>query len=351
MDAITVLTTIPSVTTLVAQVIIGIQHFSESNEFARTAGRTKDALRKEELADKFLSEAYKQLILVQRFRFESWAKESGYVDPEGEAGLTITEGSSKASTLERERSKNVRERANCIVAQIAHILEELSKLCEKYKIVLEEGDKSPNSDSTTPAPQSNDLEQGLGQGPRPYLPTQISTYAAGNDAIARSVLARKNLEQNTSRTRKIQFYWSLTSQSSDGNKLQELIGRFKEFNDCLYELLPCRSQEDVDLISRTRAVFSSNDAEDLKVVEEALKDNDEGIYRDIRIGARMKHQRLALAAQDVDAGRNCFLSRVKPLQRSTIITSEERSTNKDTFLATFSPSTISIPQFSLHFYR
>jgi len=233
--------------------------------------------------------SYSSMIEFEYFRFESWAEQSGYVVVVDSTGPTDkTDGENSVWPVSVDR-------VHFLVAQVSEVLDTLYPLLGKYKIhpdVDEDGTKGK-------AP--------LAQRSATRLPEEVKNKPGLSNALAKIGMTKLRLGKDTGRLRKVNFGWSLTNEFNDRDKIKELIGQLKYWNDALRETLPPQSQPFHAVLSQVRIVNHASSQDALEAIALSSKDVGGSLYDDVQYAAHMKSERLSVddsaTADEADAVR------------------------------------------------
>jgi hypothetical protein len=228
------------------------------------------------------------MILFEYFRFETWAEQSGYLEI---LELTSSNLGSIQSPLS-EYHLRLSGKASEAVAQIAFVLQELDGLLQKYNIKEKvESRVDYQSDPVQSKIEPSSVER-ISQS-IPILSSKPQVSSAIDDVLR----LRTRLSKETKRIKKIKFGWGITSETSDKERISELIQQLKYWNDGLHDILPRQDQTFNSIMTQVRVVGMSENPEDLEGFENTCRQLDtlqNKLYKAISAGARMKRERLAV---------------------------------------------------------
>ena len=96
--------------------------------------------------------------------------------------------------------------------------------------------------------------------------------------------------------KKIKFSWGITSDTSDKERISELIQQLKYWNDGLHDILPRQDRAFNSVMTQVRVVAMSENPDDLEGFETACRQvvaQENELYEGIGACAKMKRERLA----------------------------------------------------------
>ena len=259
------------------------------------------------------------MIMFEYFRFETWIQQSGFlsVDGAGSPKISIPEGTTSASgSLRRRHTPTDKAQiASSLVTGISaihHVLKELGKLTDRYHLGMQaDGPNVPKEPVISP------------------LPACLLQNAAIVDAISDTTKERQRRAKRVSFFKKVNFAWAITDNTSDRNKISNLIGELTYWNDGLREMLPLDEQRFGDALLTTRALDFSDQSQELRIIGDAASKAD---YQDISKSSKLKLQKLETTKDSLTAAHS-FQSKLQrqafsrlPLEGKREITSYTLST-------------------------
>jgi hypothetical protein len=228
------------------------------------------------------------MILFEYFRFETWAEQSGYLEILELTSSNLESGQSPLSEYDLRLS----EKASEVVALIAFVLNELDDLFQKYNIK----EKAESSREKQSVPVQSEVISSKGNQISQSIPV-FSSKAQVSSAIDDVLRLRARLSKETRKIKKIKFGWGITSETSDKERISELIQQLKYWNDGLHDILPRKDRAFNSIMTQVRIVGMSENPEDLEGFETTCREagtQENKLYKSIGACAKMKRERLAV---------------------------------------------------------
>ncbi|KIM92665.1 hypothetical protein OIDMADRAFT_208715 [Oidiodendron maius Zn] len=234
------------------------------------------------------SRYFDAMILFEYFRFEIWAEQSGYLE-------ILEPTSSNLNCSQNPLSDHhlrLSAKASEVVAQITFVLHELDELFQKYNI--KEKAESKNEQQSIPA--QTEITSSQGHRISQSVPV-FSSKPQISSAIEDVLRLRSRLSKETKKIKKIKFSWGITSDTSDKERISELIQQLKYWNDGLHDILPRQDRAFNSVMTQVRVVAMSENPDDLEGFETACRQvgaQENELYEGIGACAKMKRERLTV---------------------------------------------------------
>jgi hypothetical protein len=297
--------TVVNVLAVVSEAVAVYRHIMASRSFGDIAGaHSSVTMLKPQtrwLTAFALLGTFSAMILFEYFRFETWAEQSDYLKISEEGPQVVTVPETGPRGVSAEYHAHMSAKAHEAVAQLLLTLKELDTLLQKYDVANKEGkadggggDDVPGASATPPQELSAAFKFGMDLGSKPLVRGATSDIER----------LRLRLGKETGRLRKIKFGWSVTKETTDRQRMSELIQQLKYWNDGLRDILPIRDRAMNNVLTQVRVIGLSESPHVLMGIEHACshvqsKDDDQNrLYDDIRVGAKMKREALESENED-----------------------------------------------------
>jgi hypothetical protein len=254
---------VSGVITLVQQAFLIYRHIDEARYFGQNV--------------------YQQYVMFQHqlFRFESWFNELQALNQARTQGLALQNQAPTSAPISLPPASTVNappdpnQWLRNAISQIISILESVSKLCDKYKV--------EEASSSKPIKHKNfTLQQGL-------LPSTIGAAVSSDGKMAfatqEKTIREGIIQERTGFLERVKYGTTLWKEA-DKDKFENLISKFKYWNEALELILPSPTKLLIDLISSVQLLSGEVDGPNLRLISNATS----GAYDNLSRRAALKFQ-------------------------------------------------------------